>query len=393
LDRRSWGRSVIAPVRTIDVDQHLFESRTTWADYIDPAFRADALAIEDDERGWPWLTWRGEQLYPVDVQHPGHPEEVAETRRRIRSGEAAPASYEELLPADYGGGAVRLQALDEFRLDASVLFPNFGLVWEDRLASDPPVRRANARAYNRWMTESLADGRGRLYGVAHLLLDDPAWAVEEIGRLGAEGVRLAMVAPAPVEGKPLSDPDLDPVWAAFCEHQVAPVFHVAGFESPLHPAWHKGDPESGDQLMDSVFLYVAPAVALANMILFGTLQRFPSLRVGVVELSAGWVPGFLLNIDGAFDFYVARHGEPVHPLGARPSDYFFRQVRVSALPYEAPAYLVKKVGADTFMIGSDWPHAEGVADPGADSRASVAKLPGDAREKALGGNAAWLLGV
>ena len=386
------GRPAITP-RTIDVDEHLFETRTAWADHIDPAFRADALAIVDDERGWPWLTWRGEQLTTVDVQIPRRPEEIAESHRRMNRGETAPASYEELLPAAYGGGRSRLDSLDRFGLDASVLFPNFGLVWEGRLASDPPARRANARAYNRWMTETLAEGKDRLYGVAHLFLDDPAWAIEELRRLHTQGVRLAMVAPTPVNGKPLSDPELDPVWAAFCETGIAPVFHVASFESPLHPAWHMGDPEAGDQLMDSVFLWVAPAVALANMILFGTLERFPDLRIGVVELSAGWVPSFLLNIDGALDFYVARKGEAIYPLKERPSDYFLRQVRVSALPYEAPTYLVKKVGADTFMIGSDWPHAEGVAHPGADSRASVASLPGDVQEKALGGNAAWLLGL
>ncbi len=379
--------------RTIDVDQHLFESRTAWADHIDPAFRQDALSIEDDEQGWPWLTWRGEHLYPVDVQHPAKPEEVATNRRRMRAGEPAPGTYEELLPSAYGGGADRLAAVDGFGLDAAVLFPNFGLIWERMLASDPDARRANARAYNRWMAASLAGTGDRLYGVGHLVLDDPAWAAGEIARLASDGVRLAMIAPAPVDGKPLSHVDLDPVWAACCDHGVAPVFHVAGFESPLHPAWHAGDPEPGDQLMDSVFLWVAPAVALANMILFGTFQRFPDLRLGVVELSAGWVPGFLLNIDGAFDFYVARHGEPVVPLGSRPSEYFLRQVRVAALPYEAPAYLVRKVGADTFMIGSDWPHAEGVVDPGSDNRASVAALPDGDRDKALSGNAAWLLGV
>ena len=378
---------------TIDVDQHLFEARNTWSGYIDPQFRESALLIEDDERGWPWLTWRARKLYPVDVQHPRQPEEVADARRRMRAGETAPARYEDLLPPTYGGGTVRLGSLDEFGLDASVLFPNFGLIWEHMLASDPPARRANARAYNRWMAETLAEGAGRLFGVAHLILDDVDWAVAEIARLGAQGIRLAMVAPAPVDGMPLSDPALDPIWAAFCEHGVSPVFHVAGFESPLHPAWHKGDPEPGDQLMDSVFLWVAPAVALANMILFGTLQRFPDLRIGVVELSAGWVPAFLMNIDGAFDFYVARHGGPARELADRPSSYFLRQVRVAALPYEAPSYLVRKVGDDTFMIGSDWPHAEGVAHPGADSRASVATLSADAQAKALGGNAAWLLGL
>lgn len=377
--------------RTIDVDQHLFEDRSTWAGHIDPAFRDRALAIEDDEHGWPWLTWRGDRLYPVEIQHPGLPEEVADNRRRMRAGEPAPGRYEDLLPADYRGGAERLRSIERSGIDHCVLFPNFGLIWERMLAADPDARRANARAYNRWMVDALDGGGGRLHGVAHLLLDDPAWAVEELRRLHARGVRLAMVAPAPAGGRPLSDPVLDPVWAACCDLGIAPVFHVAGFESPLHPAWHAGDPEPGDRLMDSVFLWVAPAVALANMILFGTLQRFPALRIGVVELSAGWVPGFLLNVDGAFDFYVARHGAPVHPLAERPSDYFRRQVRVAALPYEAPAYLVRKVGPGTFMIGSDWPHAEGVADPGVANRSSVAALPEADQAMALSGNAAWLL--
>ena len=73
-----------------------------------------------------------------------------------------------------------------------------------------------------------------------------------------------MIAPAPVDGKPLSHPDLDPVWAAFSDHGVAPVFHVSEFESPLHPAWRQGEPEDGERLFDSIFLYLAPAVALAN---------------------------------------------------------------------------------------------------------------------------------
>ena len=57
-------------LHTIDVDQHLFESRTTWSDHIDPAHRSDALSIDDDDGGWPWLTWRGNRLTPLEVPIP-----------------------------------------------------------------------------------------------------------------------------------------------------------------------------------------------------------------------------------------------------------------------------------------------------------------------------------
>ena len=380
-------------LQTIDVDQHLFESRTTWSEYIDPAHRADALSITDDEAGWPWLTWRGSRLTPLEVPIPERSTLIGDDRLRRLRGERAPASFDELVPDAYRLPDARLASLDEFGIDAAVMFPNYGLLWEQRLASDREAQRANARAYNRFAAGVCADGDGRLFGVAHVMLHDPAWAVEEIRRVRAEGVRLAMIAPAPVDGKPLSHPDFDPVWAAFSREGVAPVFHVSEFESPLHPAWREGEQEDGEQLFDSIFLYLAPAVALANLILHGVLERFPDLRIGVVELTASWVPSFLLHIDGASDFYTQRHGEPFRKLAERPSQYFLRQVRVAALPYEMPNRLVPKVGDDTFMIGSDWPHAEGVADPMAAAQRAVAGLADPARGNILGANAAWLLGL
>ncbi len=380
-------------LRTIDVDQHLFESRTTWSEYIDPARRDDALSITDDENGWPWLTWRGDRLTPLEVPIPEHPALVGEDRLRRLRGERAPASFDDLVPDSYRASDARLASLDDVGLDAAVLFPNFGLLWEQRLASDRPAQRANARAYNRFAAERCGQGAGRLFGVAHVLLHDPDWAVEEIKRVRADGVRLAMIAPAPVDGKPLSHPDFDRVWAAFSDEGVAPVFHVSEFESPLHPAWRQSEQEDGDQLFDSIFLYLAPAVALANLILHGVLERFPRLRIGVIELTASWVPHFLLHIDGASDFYTARHGEPFRRLAERPSTYFLRQVRVAALPYEMPNRLVPKVGGETYMIGSDWPHAEGVANPMAQAERAVAGLAEPARGNLLGANAAWLLGL
>jgi predicted TIM-barrel fold metal-dependent hydrolase len=379
-----------APV--IDADQHLFEPRSMWRDHIDPAFRDDALAIEDDDRGYAWLTWRGRRLALAEIQEPESPDVIGANRLRMARGEAAEASYDDLLPASYTDPAARLAAMDEFGLDGSVLFPNFGLIWEEMLAGDLPAVCANMAAHNRWMAACVAAAPDRLFGVGHLSLRDPAWAVAEIARLAAGGVRLAMVAPAPVDGRPLSHPDLDPVWAAFVDHGVAPVFHVSSFPGPLDPAWHEGDPEPGDRLLDSVFLSVAPAVALANLVYHGTLERFPELRLGVVELTAGWLPTFLLHIDGAFDFYVARHGAPFCPLSLRPSEYIRRQVRVSALAYEGPAWLVKHTGEDAFMFGSDWPHAEGIAAPRADyERAVGSRLEGAARDKLFGGNVSWLL--
>ena len=160
-------------LQTIDVDQHLFESRTTWSEYIDPAQRADALSIADDDAGWPWLTWRGSRLTPLEVPIPERSALIGEDRLRRLRGERAPASFDELVPDSYRLAGARLASLDAFGLDAAVMFPNYGLLWEQRLASDRDAQRANARAYNRFVADVCGEGEDRLFGVAHVLLHDP----------------------------------------------------------------------------------------------------------------------------------------------------------------------------------------------------------------------------
>lgn len=63
-------------------------------------------------------------------------------------------------------------------------------------------------AWNR-CASVVTDGRGRLVPVAHLSLRDTAWLDAQLAALAAGGVRLAMIAPALVDGRPLSHPDHD----------------------------------------------------------------------------------------------------------------------------------------------------------------------------------------
>ncbi|MFN2544927.1 MAG: amidohydrolase family protein [Actinomycetota bacterium] len=378
----------------IDGDQHLYEPRTMWRDHIDPGFRDDALAVELDELGYAWLTWRGQRLYPAEIQQPAKAKEIGELRKRMERGERAEASYDELLPVDYTSPKARVDRLDEWGLDAVVTLPNYGLIWEDLLSADVPALCANLRAHNRWMAEAQQEGGGRLFGVAHLTLRDRDWVLEELRTLGEAGVKLAMTAPAPVDGAALSDPSLDPVWAAFVEHDVAPIFHVGNFRQPFDPAWYAGDPEPVDKLLASTFLWVAPSVAIASMIAYGALERHPGLRIGVIEMTASWVPEVIPTLEGAWGFYASRHGGPMMELSLPPSAYFFRHVRVGAMGYEQPGRLIDMVGEDVFMFGSDWPHAEGLAEPlRGYERFLPDDLPETARRKLFGDNIRWLLNV
>ena len=366
----------MAPV--VDSDQHLYESRSMWRDHIDPARREDALHIDDDELGYPWLTWRGRRLQPADVQRPGQTSALGTLHERIRAGLPPETRYDDELPRDYWDAAARAERLAAIGVDEAVVFPNFGLLWERTLDADLDALTANMTAWNRWCASVAIDGRGKVHPVAHVTLRDERWILAELARLERDGVHLAMVAPALVDGRPLSHTDHDRVWRAFVEHGVRPVFHVADQRRPFADAWYTDPADAFVSTLDSVFLWTAAALACTDLILNGALERHPDLRIGIVELSAVWVPMFLMMLDGGTQFTTKLNGRPVYPLAMKPSEYFRRQVRVSSFSYELPSRLIGQTG-DLYMCCSDYPHSEGTSTPLADYVGSARPVrPADA---------------
>jgi hypothetical protein len=371
----------------IDSDQHLFETRTLWADYADPNDRDLAIEIVDDDVGTAWVTWRGRRLGAADVQTPGETDAIGERFQRAKHGLPPVVPYDEGLPRSYWDPKARLDALPALDVDETVLFPNYGLAWERDLAGDLDATKVNMGAWNRWAMDVADEGEGRLHPVAHLTLRDLDWLEGQLAQLDGAGVRLAMIAPALVDGRPLSDPALDRAWSTFVEHGVTPVFHVANQPRPFDDAWYAMDPEPGLPVLSSVFLWVPAALALADLSLNGTLARHPDLRVGVMELSAVWLPMFLMYLDGGSRFVTRLHGSDTG-LDLKPSEYVKRHARVAAFSYEQPTRLRKQTG-DFFMCCSDWPHSEGTATPMADYRVAGATL--DDEPALFHDNIAWLM--
>jgi hypothetical protein len=229
-----------------------------------------------------------------------------------------------------------------------------------------------------------------VHPVAHCTLRDREWLNSELARLERDGVRLAMIAPALVDGRPLSHPDHDDIWRAFVDRGITPLFHVADQRRPFDDAWYTAPDESSLPPLESVFLWTSAALACTDLILNGTLDRHPDLRIGIVELSAVWVPMYLMMLDGGSEFTAKLNGRPVVELSMRPSEFFRRQVRVSSFSYELPGRLIRQTG-DLYMCCSDYPHSEGTATPLADYTGSALPVrPEDARGL-FGDNMSFLL--
>jgi hypothetical protein len=373
----------------IDSDQHLFEYRGMWREHIDPSQRDDALELEDDALGNTWLRWRGRTLGVADVQVPGETDAIGARRRREREGLPPLRRYDEALPRDYWEPGARVAKLAELGVDEAVLFPNYGLGWERKLGLwSRAALLANLRAWNRWCASVAAQGGGRLHPVAQLHLGDVAWLRAELGAAARAGVRLAMIAPALVDGRPLSHPDHDAVWSLFVEHGVTPVFHVADQPRPFDDAWYTDADRGGVPVLESVFLWTPAALATTDLIVNGVFARHPALRIGIVELSAVWVPMYLMMLDGGMRFVNRLHGEARTALDSPGSEVFKRHVRVSSFAYELPERIIRQTGhCDLYMCCSDYPHSEGTATPVADYRGVLDAHPG-----LRGDNAAFLLG-
>jgi predicted TIM-barrel fold metal-dependent hydrolase len=381
---RLKGRDAVSLL--IDSDTHLFEPSGMWREYADPADRDVALHMATDDHGYTWLMSGDRRLSLGGPHRPGDVDGIGVFRRRLLDG--LPAEFDlEDFTASYSDPGARLLELDRAGFDASIMFPNYGIGWERPMQDDVRATLANMTAWNRWIVEIAGNGGGRLHPVAHLSLRDVTWFENQLRQLAEGGIRIALISPSLVDGRPLSHPDLDRVWAAFVDHGITPVFHVANQPRPFDEAWYGEDLEGGISPLSVVFIWTGAALALTDLILNGVLERYPELRMGIMELSARWVPQHMQMMDGGYRHTARFNGESTQ-LSLMPSEYFQRQVRVAAFSYERPLDLMAASG-DLFMACSDYPHTEGTL-TAIEDYAAVGLAP-DAHPQFFGGNASFLL--
>ena len=341
----------------VDCDMHLFEPVDMWRSFCDPADRDVALRMVPDDLGYVWLVAGDRRIWLAEPHQPKRPSTIGDYQKRQRDGQPSTMDYEDFA-APYSDPKAVLAHLDRTGFESAVLFPNYGIVFERPLEADPRTTRANMGAWNRWVSSEIVPaGGGRLHPVGHVNLTDREWLLRQLAMLADGGVRLALMPPALAKGCRLSDPSLDWAWSAFVDHGISPVFHVAEQPRPFADAWYGEQGLARLSALSSIFLWTGVALALTDLIINGVLERHPDLRIGVMELSAVWVPLHLMYMDGGLAFAEAFNGEG-RSLALRPSEYFGRQVRVAAFSYEGPATLTEQAG-DIFMACSDYPHTEG----------------------------------
>jgi predicted TIM-barrel fold metal-dependent hydrolase len=351
-----------------DADAHIMETPTWLRDHADPAVR---------ERIPPLRYPGGNEL-----RQTGDPEEqqrdlsaaFGRLRERHLSDEYRAVETAEIMGrknfAATGSFIAedRGRALDLLGFASQLVFNTFHNRrlhdWEH--GGDLDLAYGAARAHNRGMVE-FCSADPRLLPSCYVPLAD----FDRAAAMASEAIETGAAALLVASGCPPSHAPshigLDPVWARAQEAGIPVVFHVGGTGDLIDPAYFRNglpvppDFHGGEENFRSVdYMGIPgpPAQTLATMIFDGVLERFPSLRIGVIEQGAIWVPSWTRQMESAFEAF-ARHEDRLRALSLRPTEYVRRQVRFTPYPTDDVGWIISQSGSEVCLFSSDYPHVEG----------------------------------
>lgn len=240
-------------------------------------------------------------------------------------------------PTFHDAGA-KLEQLQAVGLDGAVLSVA-PMIFYYHVDLAPAERLA--REANRGLAEIAAQAPDRLWWMATLPMQDPERAVavlEEAASAGCVGVEIA----TSVNGVALDDARYELFWAA-ADRLGLPVM--------LHPAYSSAHPMLAPFYLKNVLGHqFETSVAAERLICSGVLDRHPGVRVVLVH-GGGYVPYQLGRL---------KHARGVRKeLAESPSDPWAYAGRIvcDIITHDVLAldYLVRRMGAENVVMGTDFP--------------------------------------
>ena len=278
-------------------------------------------------------------------------------------------------PGAYDPSA-RIKALDQMSIDIQAISPSPILLfyWEE-----PAVAAHFSRKQNEAIQEIATRHPDRFVGFGSVPLQSIADSIEiarEAKSMGLKGLEIGNA----VGDRPLDDASFEAFFDAAQELDMLLFVH------PLEGGLDADDPLS--PILGNVLQFTfRTTMMVERMILKGMFEKYPNLRLC---LSHG---GGLL----AFNIWRLDHSYSLRPelkkiIPDKPSGYL-KKLYFDTIVHSIAAlqYLVKVVGADRVVIGTDYPMAMGDFD--SVQKVMQLDLPAAERELILGDNAARALSI
>ena len=248
--------------------------------------------------------------------------------------------------------ANRVADMDEEGTDTHFLVPT---LWGSVVGLDDVEFEVNLiRAYHRHAADFCGQFPDRLKTAVVASTRNVGEAVREIKQWGTSKWAVGVI-PLVAKDTPIDHPDLEPIWQAAEEHDLAIVHHSNTWNPPYFPAYQ--------DVWDNIFLgrlASHPWGGMRFMAAFigaGILDRYPRLRMGTLECGFGWLPFWAKRMDEQA-IYVGGTA----PLKHAPSEYiasgrFFCTIERHE-GEDLFNYVTSVFGDEVLMFGSDFPHSE-----------------------------------
>lgn len=376
-------------MKVIDADAHMHEPKDLWERYVEPKYRdrVPKVAFMDGNR----MVYEpdGKIIKKEELQQ--GPAESANRAMEAKYGEAF---------RQWWSPAIRLKDMDRLGWDVQVILPtgNNGNFAYRVALKDLELGAAMCRAYNNWAHDYCNADPKRLKFVAILPGSDIGEMVKEARRaveeLGAVSVRNPLLP----DGKWLHDPENDRLWALACELDFPISAHGEYREYRFQPFRKlEGNRRAPLQLalrgLDHALGFPCDNMnTMGHFIFTGILERFPKLRLGVLESNAAWLPFWLWRMNQHSHGRNSVMGKPEH-LSMLPSEYFKRQCYIACdSDEESLPHVVDYLKGENIVWNTDYPHADAPEPAKALPDLDAQPISEEARRKILWDNSVKLFG-
>jgi predicted TIM-barrel fold metal-dependent hydrolase len=276
----------------------------------------------------------------------------------------------------------RVADMDDEGTDVHFLIPTSWLSFVG--VDDPSIEIAMIRAYHRHMQDFCGQAPDRLKSMIVASTRAPEEAVREIREWGKSRWAVA-VMPLLAKDLPADHPSLEPIWREAQEHDLPIANHSFTWNPPYYPGYQ--------DLWDNIFLGRLAAHPWGAMRFVGSFigggiyDRYPRLRMGVLECGFGWLPFWARRMDEQA-VYVGGTAELKH----KPSEYMRSGRFFCSIEHHEGEDMYDTVtrflGEDVLMYASDYPHSECQFPNSVDNILAWSSVTPERKKKLLWDNAA-----
>ena len=331
----------------IDCDSHVNEPPGLWQERVPARLRDRAPRVERTDKGDMWIFDGGKGKWPVGL--------TAVAGLSFFDYKPMGITYETMRPGSFDTKA-RLADMDADGIYAQVLYPSVTLKGAKIYSDDRELQTLCVRAYNEWLLEFCSGSGGRLVGQAILPTTGIADAIAELEFAIERGHRGAVISSMPSGGiEPR--PEDDRFWARAEEAGFPIAIHIGSFVRG--GLARKGMGWSSLAFVGTAALTKAGGQTLpvvCDILFSGIFQRFPGLKIVLVESNIGWIPTLLEQSDDMFMRYRWYTGA-VNEQKEMPSTIFFRNFWATFMVDTVGMDLRHRMNVDHLMWSTDYPHS------------------------------------